>query len=100
MMPEVSSGGITDAEFLDQCGVMQTAVLQIADGYRMAVELELIKGGCFLQQPGNRNGREFLFQLRHCLAERQMQEELDKADQVSASAAAVAVEQIFGGIDV
>jgi hypothetical protein len=37
---------------------------------------------------------------RHRLAERQIEEELDKADQVAAAAAAVAVEQILSGIDV
>ena len=38
--------------------------------------------------------------MRHRLAERQIEEELDKADQVAAPAAAVAVEQVLGGIDV
>jgi hypothetical protein len=38
--------------------------------------------------------------VRHRFAERQIEEELDKADQVAAPAAAVAVEQIFGGVDV
>ena len=43
---------------------------------------------------------QFLLEMRHRLAERQIEEELDKADQVAAAAAAVAVEQILGGIDV
>jgi hypothetical protein len=37
---------------------------------------------------------------RHCLAERQIEEELDKADQVATAAAAVPVEQILSGVDV
>ena len=43
---------------------------------------------------------QFLLEKRHRLAERQIEEELDKADQVAAAAAAVAVEQVFGGVDV
>ena len=79
---------------------MQSAVLQIARRFRMTMELKLIKGGRLLQQSGSGSGRQFLFQMRHALAERQIEEELDKADQVAATAAAVAIEQIFGGIDV
>jgi hypothetical protein len=66
----------------------------------MAVELELIEGGRLLQQPGNGGRCEFLLEKRHRLAERQIEEELDKADQVAAAAAAVAVEQILSGVDV
>jgi len=36
----------------------------------------------------------------HTLAKRQIEEELDKADQIAAPATAVAIEQILGGIDV
>jgi hypothetical protein len=79
---------------------VQTALLQIADGFRMAVELGVIEGRRLLQQPGNGNGCEFLLEKRHRLVERQIEEELDKADQVSTAAAAVAVEQILSGVDV
>ena len=98
MPPQVSAGSITDAHLLDQGGIMQTALLQIADRFRMAVELELIEGGRFLQQPGDGSGREFLLEKRDRLAERQIEEELDKADQVAAAAAAVAVEQILAAL--
>jgi hypothetical protein len=64
------------------------------------MELELVKGGCLLQQLGNGSGRQFLLEKRHRLAERQVEEELDEANQVAAAAAAVAVEQVFAGIDV
>src|SRR6516162_884637 len=100
MPPQVSAGSITDAHLLDQGGIVQTALLQIADRFRMAVELELIEGGRLLQQPGNGSGRQFPFEKRHRMAERQIEEELDEADQVAAAATAVAVEQIFAGIPV
>ena len=54
MAPQVSAGSITDAHLLDQGGIVQTALLQIADRFRMAVELELIEGGRLLQQLGKR----------------------------------------------
>ena len=100
MPPQVSAGSITDAHLLDQGGIVQTALPQITDRFRMAVELELIEGGGLLQQLGNGSGRQFLFEKRHCLAERQIEEELDEADQVAAAATPVAVEQVFADIDV
>ena len=75
-------------------------MLEIGRDFRMAVELKLIKSGRLLQQQGNGSGRELLFEKRHGLAERQIVEQLDKTDQVATPAAAVAVEQIFRGIDV
>src|SRR5215472_5842326 len=100
MPPQVSTGSITDAHLLDQGGIVQTALPQIANGFRMAVKLELIEGGRLLQQPGNGSGCEFLLEKRDRLVERQIEEELDKADQVATAAAAVAVEQILSGVDV
>ena len=79
---------------------VQTALLQIADRFRMAVELELIEGSRLLQQPGNGSGCESLLEKGHRLVEWQIEEELDKADQVATAAAAVAVEQILSGVDV
>ena len=79
---------------------MQTALPQVANRFRMAVELKLIKSGRLLQQQGYGKGCEFLFEMSHGLAERQIEEELNEADQVAAAAAAVAVEQILGGVDV
>ena len=80
---------------------MHSATLLIVCSFRMAVQLKLIKGGRrLLQQSENGVGEQFLFEMSHRLAEGQIEEELDKADQVPTPAAAVAVEQVFGGIDV
>jgi hypothetical protein len=38
--------------------------------------------------------------MRHTLAKRQVEEELDKADQIATPATPVTVEQVFVGIDV
>ena len=100
MPPQVSAGSITDADLLDQSGIVQTALPQIADRFRMTVELEPIKGGRLLQQLGNGSRCEFLFKKRHRLMEWQIEEELDNADQVATTAAAVAVEQILSGVDI
>jgi hypothetical protein len=100
MAPQVSAGSVTDAQFFDQGGIAQSAVFQIVCGLRMKVELKPVEGGRLLQQLGNWSGRYFLFEKRHGLAERQIEKELDEADQVAAPAAAVAVEQILGGVDV
>ena len=49
MTAEVSAGSVTDAEFLDQRGIVQSALLQVVRGFRMAVQLKLIKSGRLLQ---------------------------------------------------
>ena len=53
---------------------LQATVHQIASGFRMVMELELVKGGCLPQQLGNGSGCQFLFEKRHRLAERQIEE--------------------------
>ena len=62
-----------------QGGIVQSALVQIASGFRMVMELELVKGGCLPQQLGNGSGRQFQFEKRHRLAERQIEEELGEA---------------------
>ena len=77
------------------------------------MQLELIEGrglfqdsgagsGCPLltQRGGAGTGRPLLAQMGDALAERQMQEKLDKTDQIAAPSAAVAIEQIFAGIHI
>lgn len=98
MTPQISAGSITNAEFLDQSGIEQTPLLQIAHRFRMAMELELVKRSRLLRQSENRSGRQFLFEIRHSLAERQIEEELNKADQVTASTTAVAIEEFFAAL--
>jgi hypothetical protein len=39
MAAQISAGSITNAEFVDQDGIVQSAVVQIARGFRMAMEL-------------------------------------------------------------
>ena len=66
----------------------------------MAMELKLIEGSRVLQQLECGGWRQFLFEMAHTLAKGQLEEELDKADQVTAPATPVAVEQVLVGIDI
>ena len=50
MTVQVSTRSIPDRQFLDEVGITQTTPLEIVHGFRMAVELKLIKSGCPLQQ--------------------------------------------------
>ena len=72
MVPQVSAGRIADAEFFDEGGIVQSTVFQISGRFRMAVELKLIEGSCLLHQLGSGSGRQFLFEMRHTLAEWQI----------------------------
>ena len=79
---------------------MQSPLLEILHGFRMAVELELVEGGRFFQHAGVSRGRDLLLEVGDALAERQALGQLDQPDQVATAAAAVTVEQVLAGIDV
>ena len=67
----------------------------------MTMELHLIKRGGLAPTTGKREpAASSLFKMCHTLAERQVEEKLDKTDQVAASATPVAIEQVLAGIDV
>ena len=66
MMPQISAGSIADAEFFDEGGIAQSALLQILDRFGMAMELELIESGGLRQQLSVGRGagwRNFLLQV-------------------------------------
>jgi hypothetical protein len=95
-----TTGCVANAEFLNEGGIAQSTFLEILHGFRMAVELELVKGGGLFQHVGIDRRRELLLEIGDALAEGQIPGQLDQADQVAATAATVAVEQILVGIDV
>src|ERR1051325_8588830 len=66
----------------------------------MPMELKLIEGRGVLQQLRSGGWRQFLFEMAHTLAKGQIQEQLDKADQVTAPATPVAVEQVLMDIHI
>jgi len=49
MTPQVPAGSIADAEFFDERGIPQSTLCKILHCFRMAVELQLIKGGGLCQ---------------------------------------------------
>ncbi len=97
---EVSAGSVTDAQLLDGGGIVQSTLLQIPCPFRIALQLQLVESNRLLQQLGNRRGRQFLLKVRDTLAEWQVQEKLDEADQIAAAPTSVTVEQILAGIDI
>lgn len=87
---------------LDQIGIVEAALGQIVNGFGVAMELELIEGGGLVQQPGRGNWRraQFPLQMTNTFTERETQRKLQEANEVTAAPAAVAIEEIFAGIDV
>ena len=79
---------------------MQPTVLQILDRLGMTVELQLVEGGSCFQHAVAFLGRDWLPEVGDALLEGQALGELDKADQIAAAAAAMAVEEILAGVDV
>ena len=99
---EHSSGGVSDRELFDQFGIMHATAVKVIQCLGMAAELLLIKVDSFsksfiLPRLGQ---AELLFQVNKSFTKREIQRKLDEANEVAATAAAVAVEDILGGIDV
>ena len=102
MTPQISPRGIADAQELDQIGIAQAALSQVVNSFGAAVELALVKSGGLLQQFSRRvrDLAQFPFQVFYTFAEGKAQRKLNPADEVSTAPAAVAIEQILGGIDI
>ena len=73
MTPQASAGGITDLQFPDQGGVVQSALFQIPPCLRVAIELPLVESGSLLEH-GGRVGRRstLLFEIGEALAKGQV----------------------------
>src|SRR5205085_6519995 len=101
MPAQASTGGIADAQFLDRGGIVQSAVFQILQRLGVAIELLLIKSGGCVKHGGRIGWRStVLLEVSEALAEGQLAGQLDKAQEIAALAATVAVEEIFAGVDI
>ncbi len=101
MAAQVPAWGITDAQFFDQCGIVQSALLQIVQRLRVAIQLLLIENRGLLEH-GDRVGwnSALLLEVSNTLAKGQLTGQLDKANEIAALAATVTVEEIFASVDV
>lgn len=93
--------GVADAQFLDRGGIAESALLQIAQRFGVAIELLLIKSGGLLEHGGRIGWKStVLLEVSEALAEGQLAGQLDKAQKIAALIAAVTVEEIFAGVDI
>ena len=81
-------------------GECNPAAFQVMYRFRMAVKLQLIKGRCLFQQLRCDCRCQLLFEMRYRFAERQIEEELGKADEITAAATTVAIEEVLRWIDI
>ncbi len=81
---------------------MQSALVEITHRLGIAIELLLIESGSLLEHGSSRVVYRIskLFQVGEALAEGQMARQLDKANQIAALSAAVAVEEILASVDI
>ncbi len=80
---------------------MQSALLQIVPRLGVAIELLLIKSGRLLEHGGRVGWKSTVpLEVSEALVKGQMTGQLDKAQEIAALAATVAVEEIFAGVDV
>src|SRR5690348_15883500 len=100
MASQISAASVADAQFFDDGGVAQSSLFQIANRFRMLVELHLEESGRFFQYGGAVSRRDLGLQIGNALAKRQTLPQLDEPDQVAAAAATMAVEQVLAAVDI
>ena len=100
MTPQAPAGRIADLQFLDESRVVHSAPCKIPQCLRVALELLLIESRSLLQHCGRVDQTTLLFEVSEALAKGEALRQLNQANQIAALAAAVAVEEIFTGVDV
>jgi hypothetical protein len=100
--PYRTSRGISDAQLVNEFGIMQTSVVEIVQSFAVPIELALVKTNSFPKSVifGRLRHGELLAYVRESSMEREIEGKLDKANEVAATATTVAVKDIFGCIDV
>ena len=98
MWAQIAATRVADAEFCDQSGVVYSALGQILNAFRIAMQFELIKGGGVLEELCA--GRQFLLQVGEALAKGEMLRKLNEANQVASLPAPVAIEQVLARVNV
>src|SRR5215469_3471177 len=84
---QVAATGIANTEFLDESGIVHSALREILNAFRITVEFQLIEGGRVREQLGS--GGEFFLEINNALAKREMARQFDKANQVATTPNAV-----------
>ena len=105
MAAQARARSIANAQLLPQRNVVQSALLKIAQGLGITVELLLIECYPFLQHSGRVDGIDGkstlpVLEVAQGFQEGQMAGQLDKANEVPAQAAAMTIEKIFAGVDI
>ena len=105
MAAQAPARSIANAQLLPQGKVVHTALVKIAQGLGITVELLLIERYSLLQHSGRVDGGGgkstwLLLEVAQGFQEGQMAGQLDKANEVPAQAAAMTVEKIFAGVDI
>jgi hypothetical protein len=73
MTAQAPAGGVADPQFLDQSGIVQSALVEVAQRLGIVIELLLIKSGSLLEHGGRVDGRSaLLLEVSEALAEGQM----------------------------
>ncbi len=101
MSAQTPARSIADSQFFDQSRIAQSSLLKIVQCLGIAIELLLIESGGSLEHGGRVGGKNaLLLEVSETLAKGQMTRQLDKANEIAALAATVAVEEIFVSVDV
>jgi hypothetical protein len=94
---------LSDPDRADVCHqrVAQSSLLEIAQCLGVAIKLLLIESRGLLEYGGRVGGRSaLLLEVSETLAEGKMTGQLDKANEIAALSATVAVKEIFAGVDI
>jgi hypothetical protein len=102
MVPQGSSRSISDIQLADEPGIMQASAVEVVPSFAVPVELPLEETDSLPKDLifARLRQAEFLVQINNGFVKREIEVKLDKANKIAAAAAAVAVEDIFGCVDV
>jgi len=100
MTPQISPGGVAEAEFFDQSRIVHSALFEIPERLGVTQELPLIEGSGSLQRSGSAGWGALLLEISQALRKGETLGQLDKANQIATLSAAVAVEKILPGVDI
>jgi hypothetical protein len=102
MAPQSSSRSISDFQLADEPGIMQASAVEVIQGFAVPVKLPLVETDSLLKDLifSRLRQADFVVQMSKSFMKREMEVKLDKANKVAAATAPVAVEDIFGCVNV
>src|SRR6516162_3425032 len=100
MAPQIPARCITHAQLADEFRIAYPTLLKIVQRHAVALELGPVEGLCLVEYLPLSRGLQFLFQMCDCSRERETKVQFGKTDEIAATSAPMAVEEVLVNVDV